>query len=316
MGFIGFTHFCPAQVVVPVASGAHSGHFVPGKVVSPEQAESSAELIAVGRPVGPVREDIAIACGTTEVRPQAARRRSAARVEEDLNAFEIRLILDFLDKKFMDQSEYKSLAFNAMKNDASNILLRQPQPVEGYCNALVLMYRNPGHDYVWKGYCLQFMFSYFEKFCSGDEGGKSAQVFAVYSCLQDAVKEVRMPIAGTALCGLAALSEVPVFKDIDVTKMALQMAEDTNACVSARTTAIQVAAEAGSKDVLPLARKIAVSREDAMLRLASIGAIGLLGGKSDFDLIRELAGSGDSRISTSSRCALNRLTTRFGSSPK
>ena len=70
--------------------------------------------------------------------------------------------------------------------------------------------------------------------------------------------------------------------------------------------AIQVAAELGNRDMLPLAREIVVSRHAIPFRMSAMATIGILGSSSDLDLLKLYTSSSDMRLRLS-RTRLVRL---------
>lgn len=287
------------------------GIAVAGSANSFSEAESS-DLVAADRPASVIRENVAIACGTTDVRHQVERSRAAANLGSGFNAEEVNLMLKFLDEKFAGQSEYNSLELNAIKNELSWALLHQDKPVESYCNALIAMYRNPAHDYVWRDYCIQHMAIY----CSqlGDHSGasKNAALYGVRACLDDATKNITKPICGTALIGMLNLLGIDgVHGALNVSDTALQIAKNAKACNSARASAIQVAMELKAEGVLEVARELAQSGGDALLLTSAACAIGRMGSVSDVTLLEKLSRHSDSRISLSARRAVKLLKARI-----
>jgi len=271
----------------------------------------SSELVAVGRPAPIIRDTIAIACGTTEIRHQVERSRAAANLGTDFNAEEVKFMLGFLDEKIAGQSEYNTLEFNAIKNDVSWALLHQDKPVEPYCNALVSMYRDKTHDYVWRDYCIQHMAIYCARLKGNKASSKPAALYAVLACLADAVKNFRMPVCGTALIGMKnLLGSDGMNGDLNVSEIALKIATNPEACNSARASAVQVAVELKTDGILKVARDMAQNGEDVLLRISAVSAVGKVGTNDDVKLLADLSMNGDSRISLSARRALKSLKLR------
>lgn len=252
-----------------------------------------------------------MACGLTEVRAQAARRRAAAAIGGGLTREEVGAMLAFLNERLDSQKEYAPLTLNAIKNDVSWSLLHQDDPPETYLSALVAMYRDAGHDYVWRDYCLQHMSRCCAKLLEGNGGVRTPVACAVFACLEDAAGQVRAPLAGTALIGLAAVAGKTGGPEMSAVRdAALRVAGDAAACCEARATALQVAAERGDLRALPLARELAVSGADAVLRVSAVAAVGRLGGDGDVKMLENLSRDRDPRISGAARAASRKLASR------
>lgn len=287
----------------------------PDNGVAAAAVQSQSEIVALGLGDNLVRPNVAIACGATDTRHQVARRKAIARIGANLNSTEIRLMLEFLDRKLVEQTEYSSIVYNAIKNEISWNLLHQTPPIESYCNALVKMYRDPQHDYIWRDYCIQHMMLYCARLKADNESNSnSAITYSVFACLHDAVKKIQSPLAGTALIGMATIAgDSAVFNDINLAEMATSIAKDPQACNETRATAIQIAADRGDPNILPLARELVSTHKDAVLRVSAIAAIGKTGGSADLETLEKLSHHRDSRISTAARHAhqkLNKMLSR------
>jgi hypothetical protein len=74
----------------------------------------------------------------------------------------------------------------------------------------------------------------------------------------------------------------------------------------ARITALQVCAQLGVKDVLPLALQFAESAKSIPLRVSAIAAVGQLGGAEVTAYLENLAAGNDARLAVPARAALQR----------
>jgi len=282
--------------------------FIPDGSVIPTTDQSRSDIIALKPDDSVIRPNVAIACGITDTRRQAARCKAASEIGENLNSTEIRVMLDFLSKFVQDQDEYDNLEYNAIKNNISCVFLSQKEPPQTYCSSLVSMYRNPEHDYVWRDYCIQHMVVYCTRFQSNTGEAPLAITYSVFACLEDAAKRIKMPIAGTALLGMAHIAgKDGKLRDVNVSDIAIDVAVNDQACNETRATAMQVAAKLKDRNILPLARQIATSHKDSILRVSAIAAIGKTGNKTDLKKLKNLSNHRDSRISTAARHALRRL---------
>ena len=263
-----------------------------------------------------IRREVAVACGLTDVRAQSARRRAAAGIGDGLSPAEVGVMLGFLDEKLDAQREYEPLAFNAIKNDVSSALIRQRESTGAYLSALAGMYRDPGHDYVWRDYCIQHMARCCAELLDRNGGIRTAEARSVFACLEDAAGQVRLPLSGTALIGLAAVAGKKGGPELSgVCDAAFRVARDRDACCEARATALQVAAEKGDRRVLDMARELAESGSDALLRVSAVAAVGRVGEASDRAVLERLSLCGDPRVSAAAVAASRKLASRPADRP-
>ena len=77
---------------------------------------------------------------------------------------------------------------------------------------------------------------------------------------------------------------------------------------ASRLTAIQVAAELGNRDMLPLAREIVPSRKYTVpFRMSSMATIGILGDAFDLELLKKYTKSSDMRLRFASQAAVKKI---------
>ncbi|MBT7065949.1 MAG: HEAT repeat domain-containing protein [Verrucomicrobia bacterium] len=213
----------------------------------------------------------------------------------------------------------RPIAFNGIKNDVLDVILRQNTLPEGIGAILVEMYRDESYDDMWRDYCVQFMTAYYEVKWPADapsptDGGNAEDkeretIEAVY---WDALKETDTTIAGTALLGLNSLSQQ--YAAIDpkrVSQAAIDLLINSEVGEPARITAFSIAASLGDRQALPEARAIAQTGETITLRMAAIAAIGRLGTAKDLELLSALEQDDETRIRRIAETALKRAQRRL-----
>jgi len=270
---------------------------------------------AVGGALSP---GVAAAMGRSESRSIFARSSALRGLGPELGTVDVAALRGLLAERFAEQSEYNRLGFNAIKNDAVNALLRQKALPAGFGGELAAMALDERHDALWRDYCVQYLALYWRRRWPPPEASAAhdahrSERAAILDAYARSVSERDKPVAGTALLGIYSLSrDYRDFNPQRVGALALHVAEDPAACEPARVSALQVCAQAGIADALPLARRLALANRQGQLRLSAVAALGFLGEAQDEAPLAALAGGGDGRIRTAAGAALRRLETRIG----
>jgi len=236
--------------------------------------------------------------------------RAIGSIGGDLSDAEVSELLAFLDGNVAEQTEYDALGYSALKNEAANVLHRQPSCRRPFADALVAMYHNTEHDMVWRGYCIQHLSVLCQSEAADGHTVPASRLERdpIISCLHDALGQIDRPMAGTAVIALARMAdENGDLGGLRVADAALQLARDARACDEARATALQVAANADSREVLPLARRIARGAGSALLRMSAIAAVGRMGEGTDSEWLEPLTHHTDMRIRTAAMHAVKRI---------
>ncbi len=219
---------------------------------------------------------------------------------EGLNSSEVAAIYQFLDghqsPRSMNAEEY-----HALRNELLNLLREQEPFPRHLAGNLMIMYRDRGHDAVWRDYCIQHLAQIYPQTAAPEQASSRATMWA-------ATDETGTTIAGTALIGLARNIDQPGFNRDQIASKALLYATDANMDDMTRLTAIQVCALLKDDRVLPVARELAASNAAATLRMSAIAAIGSLGTSADRDLLNQYATASDVRLRTAATSALKRLS--------
>jgi hypothetical protein len=198
--------------------------------------------------------------------------------------------------------------FRALKNDVLNVLRQQATPAAGVTELLAAVFRDPAQDAVLRGYALQHAVIWYEQGASDVPDGRER----IRALLSEAARE-KSNLAGTALLGLHRLSEHDGALDageINRAAMRLVQAEETDP--ASRLTAMQVCAERGLTEALPVIESLAAASACVPLRLSAIAAVGRLGGQAQVRLLGRVEKEQDAVMREGARLALRKLRQRHG----
>ena len=262
---------------------------------------------------------VAIVCGadpTTADRYEARNDalRSIAR-RRDLPEKDVAALVAYLRSK---DNAMRVERVAALKNDIMNLLRSQEPPVEGLAETLIVMFEGRGisthnsstpnsptypHPPSVLDYCIQHLGAMLDEL---DEKGR----LRVRAVLAKAAKRTKQPYAGTALYSLAEDARATPAQDKELKGLALALCKP-EANHAARIAAIQLAGERGFADALPVLREILSSpSRDAVLDIAAIGSVGLLGSAVDIPLVESVAASGGRRYAVAANAAIGRIKDR------
>ena len=174
---------------------------------------------------------------------------------------------------------------DALKNDILNVLRAQKRISPKLAETLIVMFDSQAYGVAMLDYCIQHLGALQEATATVEERNR------IYDCLWRAALVPGASYAGTALI---ALTHTPDEDDdrlhfLNERVTALIYAEDTHP--AARVTAVQIAAERGYAEVLPVLRRMAVDQSAAVpLRIVAIGALGTFREVEDGVLLARLRG--------------------------
>ena len=118
-------------------------------------------------------------------------------------------------------------------------------------------------------------------------------------------------IAGSALLGLHHLAEHDhAFNAREIDRLALRLTRAKETDPASRLTAVQVCAERGLTEALPVIQALAQNSPAFPVRVSAIAAIGRLGGKAQMIWLHHLEGGGDETVRDAARWALAQLRQR------
>lgn len=195
--------------------------------------------------------------------------------------------------------------FNSVADKVVIALEQQVEPPSALVDLLMTMFRDQAGDFTWRDYCVQHLGALY---ASTAADTKREPIRAVWD---EAIKpEAKM--AGTVVLALR--------RNVGQEGIAKQTAADQAAAVAlsdqqpetSRLTAIQVAAELGNRDMLPLAREIVESKQMVSFRMSAMATIGMLGSAADLELLNKYTDSSDMRLRTASRAAVKKIEARLG----
>ncbi|MEM6885865.1 MAG: hypothetical protein AAF571_12620 [Verrucomicrobiota bacterium] len=207
--------------------------------------------------------------------------------------------------------------------------LRRIDDIESLVLVLADVYRNPGQDLLVRDYAIQHMGLSMGTLIGQQQlqspGSPQSAVNGewlemkneVEEVLWAAVEETNTSISGTALLALENMVQRVDFWDepekarARLARVAIDIANNEQASVVARITALQVAAKGEQADrVLEAARTIAGSSQNHVLRASAISVLGMRGTAEDQKLLLELLNRGDSRLQVAVRSALEKMDQR------
>jgi len=216
-------------------------------------------------------------------------------------ASDVDALLAFLDRRDSGDA-LPPEKLNALKNDVANLLRAQSKFPDALPWHLAAMWRDPGHDGVWRDYCLQHAGA------AWDRIGDPAARREVRSVIWDAATNTAAPGSGTALIALRNLALSGNERKANAAAGAFASAASAVAPDGVRVTALQIAAELGHADAAPLARSILADRRNPVhLRMSAAAALGRTGDASDLPALRALAASSEPRLRSAASAAVARL---------
>ena len=191
----------------------------------------------------------------------------------------------------------------ALKNDVMNLLRSQEPPPKGLAETLMGIFEGGKHPPVVIDYCIQHLGAMLDEL---DEKGR----LRVRAVLAKAAKRTKQPYAGTALYSLAEDARATPAQETELKGLALALCKP-EANHAARIAAIQFAGERGFADALPVLREIlSAPSRDAVLDIAAIGSVGLLGSAVDIPLVESVAARGGRRYAVAANAAIERIKNR------
>jgi len=232
------------------------------------------------------------------------RLREVHRLPRNMSEDSLDAIYAFLRSKRVSDDVLPNLEFNAIKNEIVIVLMEQNSYPEKLSAQLIAMYKDKNMDYTWRDYCIQFIGQWYPK--EKDEQLKKAMRVT----LNEAVKDHRADIAGTALIALNGLKKQSGFDPAEITTEAYSLLTDKDTSNAIKVTSLQVGAELGDKRFLDLAKNFLKDSDDAQLKMSSLAAIGMLGGRDEIKLLEKYAEGADVRLRFAAKPALKKVLQR------
>ena len=220
-----------------------------------------------------------------------ARAEALSSLDGSLSEDDALALIDFLH---VPPEDAPLLSWNALKNNVVNRMLDDAEIWPQLGMAMSEMLLDSNLDEGWRDYVAQFMPAVAGRFRRGDvhpvtgidERAVHAELLSAWWAATD---ETRGSIAGAAILGLFRHASIAP-EDVDavaVADKAVELAEASAASVLTRIHALQVAADAGDRRALPVARRLAM-RPPTALQRSAVAALGTLGGAEEAALLRKL----------------------------
>ena len=205
--------------------------------------------------------------------------------------------------------EMSALWYYSLCNDLIETLLRQQTLPDGVGELLLDLTTNRTAAEVMRNYAIQFLPSYAEKlqfmWAETETPIDQEQLETIEQSLWSVMEE-RDNSAGTALLSLKRLGRS---EEQHLAETALALAVDEEASVANRVTALRLAQEWGRSEIIEVARELAISTADTMLRCAAISLVGQQGEAVDRAWLEEVMNAAETvPVRTAAAFALKRLS--------
>lgn len=256
-------------------------------------------------PRGDVSSAVAVICGSSrtdadryDVRNDALR--SIARLRE-LGPAGVGSLMEYVASEEVLLHPAREAA---LRNDVLNLLRSQERMPDGLPELLMGIALRGRHDATIVDYAIQHLGALQHELETEEESVLVRDLFAVVGAMTD------RPYAGTALYALADSRKLSAAESERLRRLTVS-ACSPGANPLVRLSAIQLAGQRGYREVLPEIKAIlAGDRRDAVLDTVAVGALGLLGGMSDIDLLTKFSARGGSRLAFPVETAVKRIRER------
>jgi hypothetical protein len=242
----------------------------------------------------------------------ATRLRAVRKLPLDLSSDERIPVIDFLRRW---QSDDEDQSGQVLKNDLMDSLVAQRSPALNLADIFIEIYADTNQNNVIRDYAIQHLSMLGERIPDAP-GWDASQVRYKTELILEALwtaAGTHSSIAGTALMGLARLSETsPSVDRSRLSTTSLQIAADNGANEAARISAIQVCAKLHIVKALPTLVQSTRGDRSVLVRVSAIGALGMIGGRDEADLLKSIAGGTDVRVKPVAETALRRIQQRTG----
>lgn len=200
---------------------------------------------------------------------------------------------------------------HVLKNELLNALCALNPPPAGLGSLLAQMYRDRNQNVVLRDYAVQHLVSFYkqiERVAETERESWRGEQAQARDVLWEALGENDSSIAGTALLGLAQLSEErpQAFDRERIGAAALQLSGQ-GAGELTRIAALQVSARLGINDARPVLMQTAQQGQSIPLRISAIGALGVLGDAQAVPLLNGFLEGPEERLRLPARRALQQI---------
>lgn len=242
------------------------------------------------------------------------------RLGRDLSAAQQRLLGEWIrgnKPEHLDDGSWHWLV-----NDVMDALCRQKEPMSGMSDAFILMSTDPKMDIVLREYAIQHLVDRLQPLNSGEAFERDAKKRQmILSTIMDAAREQSGNLAGTATLALnnilhrqeqSVLSKEQIsapLKPEELQSLVINVASSPAISIPSKITALQICAERGFRNSLPVARKLASDEKEAVsIRLSAIALLGSLGTSEDVFLMESLRSGVNPRLTRAIDPALEKLS--------
>ena len=192
----------------------------------------------------------------------------------------------------------------ALKNDVLNLLRDQKHQPEGLADLLLDMVASRQYAPVIIDYCIQHLGAMAGSISDDQMKARIRETFVT------SAKDIGEAYSGTALYSLAEMQNKSKSGSDELRRLTVAACGES-ANPIARISAIQLAGERGYREVLPTLRDVlAGGRRDAVLDMAVVGSIGLMGDANDVHLLGSFCSRGGRRLKPAVDSALLRIKER------
>ena len=204
-----------------------------------------------------------------------------------------------------DSAKLSANQLNALKNDIANVLVGQNSVSPDLDNSLIEMFRDAKMDAVWRDYCIQFLGMRYSQVSN------AAIKKEIWRVMMEALANKAEAIAATALLALYHNADSDDKLKDEVAQAATSAARNADTPPQVRMTALQIGANLGIEELLPVARELAKDEKAAIvLRISAIAAIGTLGNASDLAMLDVMAKDQGSRLCMAAEAARKKIRKR------
>ena len=194
----------------------------------------------------------------------------------------------------------------ALKNDVLNLLRSQKRQPEGLADLLLEMVASKQYAPVIIDYCIQHLGAMVGSVPDVTTKARIREAFVA------AAEDIGEAYSGTALYSLAEMPNKSKHESDELRRLAV-VACGKSANPIARISAIQLAGERGYRETLPMLRGVlAGTRRDAVLDMAVVGSVGLMGDANDIQLLESFRARGGRRLKPAIDAAVQRIKERAG----
>lgn len=224
---------------------------------------------------------------------------------DDLNRHEIVLLYNFLTAA-PGKNESNLAGLRYVKNEVFGALREQKAPPSDLIDVSIAIYRDHKQDFVTRDYAVQSLSDWFTDVPTTPEQERN-----IYNAMVEAAHD-GTSIAGTAIVNLDRIfEEATPQRKSEIDRLALEIATSREADATARSSAIQVCADRGVKQVLPVAEQLAQTPGPTALRLSAIAAIGRLGSPNAETILRKLEAEQNENLKPAIESARRTLQYKF-----